>query len=283
MAKIVCGMNIDDRYDEKFDSDVLIIQRITTEQRDKVYQAEELLEEISRKAKLHPIVKFIGIAAGIGAPVCARICKAMMRGKTSEEFLQESPLLFYIMLGCGAVFLLVLLAGFIKSRIVIHRPDVKKAIEHINAVHEISRAMLGVPSDIPHTDIFGCIYRIQNGQRMIIKQGDITYMNNKVTLFREDDMLCIVDAATKIGIRLDSIKSIRRINQRTTVSQWNKQEKHNKGEYREYKITETKKGEPIFRYYYALCFTHDGEDFEMYFPPYELARIESLTNVRADM
>jgi len=283
VAKIVFGMDIANLSAEKFDSDPLIVQRVTSAQRSALEKADNELEEVKKKVQLPPIVILIGMAAAAGVPLCAKIIQGMLKRRTWEEFMAQTPWMFYIMIGCAAVVVLVILLAVIRSKTGMRRNDVRKAVAYIDKVHEDSRNMLGVPVNTEYTDILSCVYRMNNGQRVIVKNGEVAYINNKCCVFREDNALCIADTAMKLEIPLQSIKAIRKIDQRVTVSKWNKETAYNKGEYREYRIKMTKRDQPIFKYYYALCFTHGSEEYELYFPPYELPFIEQLTNVRAPM
>ena len=61
---------------------------------------------------------------------------------------------------------------------------------------------------------------------------------------------------------------------------WNKDTEYNKGKYVDYDIKRINEFDYKIRAYYSLDINREGETYKMYFPPYELDVIESLTDVK---
>jgi len=120
-------------------------------------------------------------------------------------------------------------------------------------------------------------------QPVVIPFRKVTFTNVDCWIYRQDGKVYIVDGVSKMVIPCEGFTGIRKIKGRTLFTGWNKQEKHNRGEYRAYGIK--KLGiVPDFRVwnYYALTFTAKSEEYDLYFPAYELATVEKLTDVRYD-
>ena len=72
---------------------------------------------------------------------------------------------------------------------------------------------------------------------------------------------------------------IKKIDRWAGMSDWNRDKKWDSGEYARYDIKVNPKGGYNIPYYYALCISHGGEDYELYFAPYDLEAVKGLTGI----
>ena len=80
---------------------------------------------------------------------------------------------------------------------------------------------------------------------------------------------------------IDSFQRISTVKKRIIIGQWHKEERHNKGEYKQYKISTNQYGYSL-KNYHALELERFGETYGIYFPAYELHVFESLTHLSAE-
>ena len=81
---------------------------------------------------------------------------------------------------------------------------------------------------------------------------------------------------------LSSLQAIHTIRKNIRIPSWNKDEAHNKGEYKKYKLNADDYGCIHVKPYHILEFLHNGESWGIYFPSYELSTFEVLTDLKAE-
>ena len=92
-------------------------------------------------------------------------------------------------------------------------------------------------------------------------------------------MLCIADVNNVIGLPIEDMTGIYKINKRVSFLGWNKEESFNKAPYKQYKMTSNQFGMIFIKPHYSLRFSSFGEEYEILFPAYELETFTSLTGV----
>ena len=141
---------------------------------------------------------------------------------------------------------------------------------------------LGVPDNAERMDVLVVRYQWKNGKVILKSTGPFKALNADLRAFTEKDALCLADSFQKFTIPFESLTGIRSIRKRIAISNWNKDEPYNQGEYKPYHIKGNQYGGVILPYYYALGIRYNGEEYELYFPPYELAAVERLTGCRME-
>ena len=105
-------------------------------------------------------------------------------------------------------------------------------------------------------------------------EADAPYTPDTVELFAEDGKLCLFYGDAVLAVPLSAIDAVVRVEKSITFDAWNKEIRHDKGDYLQYKISfeETKDGEERYSMtgYYSLRFTHGGAPFEILVPLYEI-------------
>ena len=107
------------------------------------------------------------------------------------------------------------------------------------------------------------------------------YENDSYKIFTENGALCIADMENKYRIPANEIKKIITVKARMVVPSWNKTTSYNEGIYKQYKISCNDNGF-TFKPYYILEIEHNGEQWGIYFPNYELPFFEYITGMKAE-
>ncbi len=239
---------------------------------------DALIENIDRKFISLParIFKFVG---GLAALLAFVLVTASIGEESFDysSFAREFWWIFVIGLVGFAVFIALWSVERKKAK-EYEESDENRAFEREgDSIDDDSRMYLGIPADAVKMDVFLGQYKIK---RERIVYSDFNPINLEIDVYSEENALCFADAANKYTVLSAEIKEIRRINSSINFIIWNKDEAHNKGEYKQYKIKENNLGYTV-KPYYALIIERGGEEYELQFPPYELPMIEKLTGMKA--
>ena len=141
---------------------------------------------------------------------------------------------------------------------------------------------LGVPKDAKETDILLFRFRIKDGKVKMHTptMASTPFYNHVFRVWRDGFTLYIADVASLYTFHPETFKTIRKIKKCAILPTWNKKEKYNKGEYKQYKLGSSNAG-ILAKPYYILVVEKDGEEYGIYFPCYELPTFEALTGLTA--
>lgn len=220
--------------------------------------------------------------------ICAIVAFAVMRGifradvPLSEAY-SNAPGLLWAGGAAWICFGLLALLG---------RHRTKKTAESEESLVTESRAdsmcqaiymELGVPSNAVEVDFLTFSYKNKNDKIRPVTTGfnRSPYANFSYTVYTEDGNLCIVDMKNKYSIPANEIKGIRTIKKSIFVPMWNKNISFNEGIYKQYKISSNDNGLNL-RKHHILDIEHNGEQWSIYFPNYELPFFEYITGMKAD-
>ena len=139
-----------------------------------------------------------------------------------------------------------------------------------------------VPADAVVMDVFSEVYKLNKKGEEKSALPFYKYFNLPYHVFREEDTLCFGNIEMVCGIPLNGLKRIVKCDEKTSFSIWNKEEGHDEGKYKAYKISVNKLGTYYVKPYYALQFTAEGEEYQILFPPYELDSMRTLTGLEVE-
>ena len=165
-----------------------------------------------------------------------------------------------------------------KTKTTVESDDFKDGVESSAAFTEECYAELGVPEDAKQADIFTKPYKMKNGKEKKASSW-FEYVNQEVDIFLEGNMLCIADVNNVIGLPIEDMTGIYKINKRVSFLGWNKEESFNKDPYKQYKMTCNQFGMIFIKTHYSLRFSSFGTEYEILFPAYELDTFTSLTGL----
>jgi len=194
----------------------------------------------------------------------------------------NAPFLFYVG-GIGAVVWIALtVLARKKAKAVMESDEATLIINRSNTIAENALSALGIPPNALETDFLISRYKNKGDKISLKAWGAAQFGNAQLFAYTENGILYLADVVQNFAVPIAAMKSIRKIKKRVAMDSWNKDTPHNKGEYKQYKISLGQSGEYLLRYYYALSIMHNGEVYELYFPPYELETMQKLTGLQAE-
>lgn len=227
------------------------------------------------------IIKYLAI--GIGALICV-IIFIPQKDLTIQESYHNAPYLFYI----GPILLIM---GLIILIIEKRRYKKVENSEELNTLESDCNLLLAkcnqdlnIPLDAKKMDFFMLPSKTKNdGKEKLSNYGMFNALNNDLSVFKEEDNLCIAFTDLVLSIPLNSFKKIVEVKKNIIFYGWNKDTPYNKEPYREYKIKINQYGGFIMKRYYSVQFEYENEEYEFYIPKYELNTIQEYLNLEVEM
>ncbi|MBQ8400071.1 MAG: hypothetical protein IJX08_08960, partial [Clostridia bacterium] len=274
MKPVFCIDVTENKDNETINGGEFVIKTVSKERSEKMEDALERAMDTEEKAKLPlpcQIIEWICGSAGLLiASVSIGACLEI--GFTTAY--QNAPYFFYIAGACLIVWLILFLLSKKREKEVLDDTTVRNTEQELDANSKAIYDELGVPSDAPNCDILTFTYKIKNGEIKVKNNGVVDYLNIDTRVYLQDGCLCISDLEEVHAFPLAELTGIQTVNKRISVPLWNKEEAHNKGEYKKYKMTQNDAGFVCFKPYHILTLMHEGEEHGIYFPCYELPLFE---------
>lgn len=285
--KVLFGTDItNDKKNTAVDGDEFILRSLPeamTEKRNKEFEKE--IDRAGNTAKRFRIIQVVGsilLFFGLSGIVEvfedeAGMSLSLMREAISQNILWFSVLIVAFSLG---VLILVICEAKRKKKMTEYEKD--DGIKDYEDKKYIRQALmvLGVPESAKNVDIICPNYVIRNGKPVLKPLKVFGFLNAELKLFSDESAVYIADAENLYFIGFTEIEKINKYNRKLNLMFWNKNIGYNEEKYQKYNIKKSGESNYTISEYYSLDINHEGETYKMYFPPYELDVIESLTGVR---
>ena len=241
--------------------------------------AAAAVDGFQKKARLPMVFLVIYYIVYFGA---VSVVIGLIRGMGNVGFAkayENAPWVFYL----GGIFLV--LWGIMtlwknrRSKQVTSGEDFQSAARRAETAAASCFASMGVPENAPRMDVLSCRYSVKNGKTKIATHGATQYTNPEVRIFAEEGVLCLADTEHCCAIPLEEIRCLRKINKAMLLPGWNKDLGPREGRYKSYKMAVDKYNRVNSKPYYALEIHHNGEDYVLHFPCYELPVVEAFTKL----
>lgn len=204
-----------------------------------------------------------------------------LRNVTIAEAFENAPFIFWLMGGCGIVWLVLTILTNRKAKTVMAGEDFNMSTRRLEG--EIDRVFreLQVPEDAKQVDVVQLTYRWKNGTVKISTTGSETtpYTNVSLRVFRREDVLCLADLENRYELPISAMRRLKMVKKPLVIQGWNKEEKLNDPFYKPYKLTMDNYERVHTKSYGLLELNHDGVDWALWLPPYELNYISALTGL----
>ena len=204
-----------------------------------------------------------------------------LRNVTIAEAFENAPFIFWLMGGCGVVWLVLTYLTNRKAKNVMAGEGFGQSTRRLEG--EIDRVFreLQVPEDAKQVDVVQLTYRWKNGTVKISTTGSETtpYTNVSLRVFRREDVLCLADLENRYELPISAMRRLKLVKKPLVIQGWNKEEKLNDPFYKPYKLTMDNYERVHTRSYGLLELNHDGVDWALWLPPYELNYISALTGL----
>ena len=237
--------------------------------------SSEKAEKTIETAKLPFLFSIIQFVCGFAAlMITAGILKADV---SLAEGYHTAPWLYWIAGICAIVWLVLWLLSKQKAKTVLEAEESEQTFSHLEGTADAIYKELSVPDDAKDVDILSFFYKIKNGEMKPVEKAFATHINPEFKIFTDEENLYLANLEGKYAFPLSSIVKIHTVNKHIRFVGWNKEEKFNKGIYKQYKLTEDNYGSIHCKQYHILEINHQGESYGIYFPCYELATLKEYT------
>lgn len=221
-----------------------------------------------------------GLCGWTAALIALGVARALGNVTFAEAY-DNAPGLFWTAGLCAAAWAVLALMALVRKK------KVKEQTEYDQKLHRLDGQIggmyreLGVPENAKEVDVVQLTYRWKNGKLKIHTQGMETtpYTNIPMRVFRREDMLCLADACNRYELPIAGMRRLRLVKKPLVIQGWNKEEPGNAPFYKPYKLAYDGYGRVRTRSYGLLELTHEGTDWALWLPPYELNYISALTGL----
>lgn len=231
--------------------------------------ANEMIEEAEKATRSLP--HYIGMgAAGLGGVVCFAIFDAM-----TEDADKISPAAWLFLAGAAVAVLLLLWVARSYGKLVTVRmetDEMNTRMEQADTYAALSRRELGVPEDAVSIDVLSYAYEIKKGKEKVKTIANEHYDSLELLSFTEDGCLMLADGVAVYALPLSQVTAVTRREGRTRVYCWNKEEAHNKGPYKPYRIRYDEDND-VFTVRAVYVLEWGDADRELVIPDYEWERV----------
>ena len=264
-----------DRKNEQINGSEFLVQTpsaaLARSLEDSTGQAKKTIE----KSKLPLPFRILQYLCGFAALL---IIGGMVNADVSfREGYQNAPVLHWIGGVCAVIWLILWLWSRRKSSTVLGSEDSTRTLSHLEGVADAIDRELGVPEGAKEVDVLSFFYKAKNGSIKARTKGLqlSQYLNPTFKIFSDDENLYLVNLEGKYAFPLSSIRNIHTVKKHIRIAQWNKEEKLNKGIYKQYKLTRDNYGCVHCKYYHILEVSGQSETYGIYIPCYELPVFEN--------
>ena len=193
------------------------------------------------------------------------------------EGYQNAPWIYWTAAVCAVVWLALWAWGKLKAKSVLETEESTQTLSHWEKTAEAVYNELAVPANAKNVDVLMFFYKMKNGELKIQEKGIVQCMNPEFKLFTDEENLYLANLEGKYAFPLSSIIKLHAVKKHIRIAGWNKDEEFNKGIYKQYKLNADNYGMIHCKEYYILEIAHNGENYGIYFPCYELPAFEECT------
>ena len=249
-------------------------------------RAGENAEQLLQHAKLPLIVRVVGwIFVVLVVSLIGGIFEAWSEteGLTFAAMYADLPWLFWCAGAAVVGAALFWLLAHWRYRKTVESDEGEMTFDAVSRTADSIAADLGVPSDAVEIDLLSFPYKLKKGEPVHHAPfaPERAYLTLIFSAYRDGENLCLTNNEGVHTFPLSELRCIQTVKKSILTDDWNKDEAHNKGIYKPYKIRENDDGNYISNPYYILHLEHAGEEWGIYFPCYELPTIERLTGLTA--
>lgn len=270
MKPLFCVDLTDDQENEVINGDQWCAKRPSATQTEAMERMEEHLDDFLEKASIPMVLRVIKWGLLIIGLIATEIL----------DFWEELDWWWLAMpFGMLAVSAVLFLIDFLRRRSALASDEGVRASANLDTVKRNIFGELAVPPNAPDVDVLTFMYKVKNGEIVPKRNGmgDTTYDTAVHKIYVYNGNLCLADLTGRWDIPLSSIRGIRTVNKTVVIPDWNKETKHNKGDYKPFKIHTMDEGKYSFKPYHIVEFSMNGEDWGLYIPCYERPVLERLT------
>lgn len=265
------------KKNEQFNGDEFLILKPSVTLSESLESSTDKAEKTIEKSKLPLPLRIVQFICGIAALL---IAGGILRADVSlAEGYHNAPWLFWIGGICAMLWLILWLCSNHKAKNTLDTDESTQTFSHLDGIVNAVYTELAVPDDAMNIDILSFFYKIKDGEIKVLEKGMqvFQYFNPEFKIFTDEENLYLANLEGKYAFPLSSIVKLHTVKKHIRIAGWNKDEKYNKGIYKQYKLTTDNYGCIHCKQYYILEITHQGDSYGIYIPCYELPVLEKCT------
>jgi len=270
-----------DKKNEKFNGcEFLTLKPSATLSKSLEFSTEKA-EATVEQSKLPLTVRIIQYICGFTALLFASgIFKA---DASLAEGYQNAPWIYWTTGICAVIWLILWSWGKQKSKTILGAEESTQTFSNLEGVSDAVYAELAVPANAKEVDILSFFYKVKDGKTKVCEKGMqiAQYLNPVFKIFSDSENLYLANLEGKYAFPLSAIVSIHTVKKHIRILSWNKEEKFNKGIYKQYKLTTDNYGCIHCKCYHILEINHNSGIYGIYIPCYEMPIFEELTGLKA--
>lgn len=266
------------KENDRADNNPFVTARLSDALRKKQDEQSELvLNDLKKGVVFRP--EFIA-ACVLG--VLGAVALIVMTGLTESLTAAES----FSQYGWLAVTGLVLIAGAIVLGIIGSRrakthtqsDDFSAITKNVESLGQLTTDELGIPEDTAAMDILPYQYKkAGDSEREIVEHG--VYQNLELYVWSDGDCLCLTDHDSVMRVPISAFAGYRTVDERFKIFMWWKDEDHDKGEYKQYKIIEDNEFNYRLKTYYEVMIADGDTAYAMRVPCYDFPVLQKLVSL----
>ena len=200
---------------------------------------------------------------------------------TLAEGYENAPGLYWAMGISALIWGILTILSRRKSNAVTNTEEFAQAMHRLDGEVERIQRELEVPAGAKSVDVVQLTYRWKDGKLKINTQGMETtpYTNIPMQVFRREDALCLTDLENRYELPIRSMRCLKKVKKPLICQNWNKHEPINSEFYKPYKLSLDNYNRVRVKSYGLLELHHEGSDWAVWLPPYELNYISALTGL----
>ena len=261
MKPIFCTDVTNDKHSDAVNGDEFISATVSNQLREEIALSFQEVKDRIQATQLPAAWKFVRTAALFVA------AWALILGNADAKSLLIGLAGFAAYIGLG------IYESKRKTALITKEGDhpINKALEA--ATLKVKEA-LNVPEDAVSVDLLCFRYKKEEGNLIVqAAMGAPAYVNVDVFAYTDGENLCFADMERVYTFPLAGMHTIEDVMEPIRLAQWNKKtppEDHGLAK---------KRGGAVIHLYHILKFTHQGKEYGIYFPCYELETIKQLTGL----
>ena len=275
MKPFLCIDLTADKKNEQSNGEEFLVHKTSATLSNFLDTSIEQANATTEQSKLPLALRIIQYICGIAAVFC--ILGLLKAGVSLAEGYRNAPWLYWVAGACAAVWLILWICGRQKAKAVLSTEESTQTFSHLEEVSDAIHAELSVPADAEEVDILSFFYKIKDGNIKVCEKTIAPYLNTVFHAFADSENLYLANLEGKYAFPLSEIVALRTVKKHIRILQWTKDEKFNKGIYKQYKLTADQYGCIHCKSYHILELNHKGVSVGIYIPCYELPVFEKLT------
>ena len=279
MKPMFCTDLTVDKNNQEINGGEFVSSVVDPEKRERLDELAEELEAAMQKARTPSSLVMVRSIAGFGALVIAmNLFNIIMESGISAIFASDKIGTTLIFVAAAAVWYYLGRRDKALQKQVAESPEIKEKSNALECEMIMLQNAMGVPTSAKHTDVIVYPYTVVDGKITPHKQKLMppSIFLIDVMAYEDGDGISICDTEKIYTFKKSDIKGIRKVEEQISVHLWNKDEEPTAGRFAEYGMSYTKGGLVSMPYYYAIEISGSQEDFELYFPCYELPTFAAI-------